>query len=315
MFKLEQDKQIVATQETIAEILKAYSISDFTFKHINEGIVNTSLVIESTGKKYVLRIYVQEGKSNEDIAFELQFQDYLRAQGIPIPIVHSNTEGSELTVTQIGDKQWQTILMDFVEGSSVTENPSRELISELATLQAKMHLLGIQFVETANRPKVLWKDLHDSHAVRIKSVPENRKDILDFVERVKAYSSPLDVKLPYGYNHLDIDFDGNVLTKDNHVSGIIDFEDLEYSPPVACLGFSLWNILDDEGVESMFYYLNEYEKIRPLASAERDVLPHVLFFRNYAIGVIRLLALNETTPIQDIEDILRHEKEIPALKF
>lgn len=205
--------------------------------------------------------------------------------------------------------------MDFVEGSSVTENPSRELISELATLQAKMHLLGIQFVEMANRSDILWKDLHDSHAVRIKSVPENRKDILDFVERIKAYSYSLDVDLPYGYNHLDIDFDGNVLTKDNHVSGIIDFEDLEYSPSVACLGFSLWNLLDDEGVEAMFYYLSEYEKIRPLVPVERDVLPHVLFFRNYVIGVIRLLSWNEDTPIEDIEDILKHEKEIPDLRF
>ncbi len=315
MFKLEQDKQIAATQESIAEILKAYSISDFTFKYIDEGIVNTSLVIDSGAKKYVLRIFAQEGKSNEDIAFELQFQDYLRAQLMPIRVVNTNTEGSELTVTQIGDKQWQTILMDFVEGSSVTENPSRELISELATLQAKMHLLGIQFVEMANRSDILWKDLHDSHAVRIKSVPENRKDILDFVERIKAYSYSLDVDLPYGYNHLDIDFDGNVLTKDNHVSGIIDFEDLEYSPSVACLGFSLWNLLDDEGVEAMFYYLSEYEKIRPLVPVERDVLPHVLFFRNYVIGVIRLLSWNEDTPIEDIEDILKHEKEIPDLRF
>jgi Ser/Thr protein kinase RdoA (MazF antagonist) len=315
MFKLEQDNQIVISHENIAEILKAYSMSEFTFTYIDKGIVNTSLIIESAGNKYVLRIYAQEGKSNEDIAFELQFQDYLRAEGIPIPYIHLNTSGNELTVTQINGKEWQTILMDFVEGSSVTENPSRELISELATLQAKMHILGIEFVETTDRARIPWKDLHDSLVLRIKSVPENRKDILDFVERVKKYSFPLTLELPYGYNHLDLDLDGNILTKANRVSGIIDFEDLEYSPTIACLGFSLWNILDDEGEEAMFYYLSEYEKVRSLETNEREMLRHVIFFRNYVIGMTRLLLWDENTPIEDIDNIIKHETEIPNLHF
>ena len=38
----------------------------------------------------------------------------------------------------------------------------------------------------------------------------------------------------------------------------------------------------------MKLYLKHYEKIRPLKSSERRVLPHIILFRNYEIGALRL---------------------------
>jgi ethanolamine-phosphate phospho-lyase len=312
--KLEPDNQIILTKETLTIILNAYGISDFTFNPINEGIANSSARIESGDKKYVLRVYAQ-GKKDEDIVFEIKFQDFLRAHDIPIPIIHSNTAGLELTIAKVDDKRWQIILMDFVEGQSVTTKPSYELIAELATLQAKMHLLGIEFAKSTDRSKKSWEDLHDGLASKVENTPVGGQEVRNLLQRIKTYSYPLSPDLAYGYNHLDIDFDGNVLTKDNQVSGIVDFEDLQYSPTIVCLGYSLWNILDDEGVEAMQHYLAKYEKIRPLTSTEQEALPHVIFFRNYVMAVIRLLLWEKDTPIEDITNLIRLEKEIPSLTF
>jgi Ser/Thr protein kinase RdoA (MazF antagonist) len=92
----------------------------------------------------------------------------------------------------------------------------------------------------------------------------------------------------------------------------VDFEDLQYSPAIVCLGFTLWNILDDQGLEIMKKYLEEYEKIRSLTEEEKIVLPNVIFFRNYVIGVVRLLLWDEKTDLKDFEDILQLEKDIPV---
>ena len=303
------------TKKSIAKILGAYAISDFSFEPISEGIANMSLIIESGVKKYMLRVYAQGRKTDEDIAFEISFQDYLRTRGIPVPAIYPNTEGKELSILEINGKRWQFILMQFVEGKSVTIHPAPELITELANLQARMHLLGMEFIKVTDRPKHLWIDLHDSLARKLESTPVKDKDVLDFIARVKSYNYPLDPNLPYGYNHLDIDFDGNVLTKDNKVSGIVDFDDLKYSPLIVCLGYSLWNILDDEGIDAMRSYLKEYEKVRPLTYVEHEALPHIVLFRNYVIGIVRLLLWDEVTPIADIENILKLEKEIPLISF
>lgn len=310
--KLEPDNQINLNKEGLATILSAYSISDFTFEPIKEGIANSSAFIQSNNKKYVVRVYAQ-GKKDEDISFEINFQDYLREHGIPIPVIHKNSNGQELTLIEIEGKRWQVILMDFVEGKSVTIKPSNDLIAELARMQAKMHLLGIEFAKLNPRPSHLWTDLHDGLASKVENTSVGGQEVKDLIERIKNYSYPLSPDLPYGYNHLDIDFDGNVLTQDNRVNGIVDFEDLKYSPIIVCLGYSLWNILDDEGLEAMKHYLGEYEKVRPLTSIEYEALPNVIFFRNYVMAIIRLLLWEENTPIEDIQGILKLEKEIPIL--
>ena len=315
MQKLEPHNQINSAHDSIARILNEYAISDFTFKPINEGISNTSFVVEDQKNKYVLRVYAQDSKTSDEIIFEIDFQDYLREHGIPIPLIYKNTLGEELSIVEIDGKQWQCILMQFVEGKSVTVHPSSELISELAQLQAKIHILGVEFAKTKDKTTKVLSDLQDSIAEKLTDIPVKTKEVLDFIERAKKYRYHLDENLPYGYNHLDIDFDGNVLVKDHKVSAIVDFDDLKYSPAVVCLGYSLWNILDDEGVNSMKYYLSEYRKIRPLNSLEMEALPHVIFFRNYVIGLIRLMLWEEDTPIEDIESLIKLEKEIPSLNL
>lgn len=315
MQKLEPHNQIEVTEEVIKKILDTYSIFDFSFKPINEGIANTSLIIESTDRKYVLRIYAQNRKSNEGIFFEIEFQDYLRSKDIPIPLIYKNVQGDELNVLEIDGKDWQTILMDFVEGQSVTTKPSPKLIAELANLQAKMHLLGIEFAKNVKKTKKLWVDLHDELASKVENTTVGGQEVLDLINRIKSYRYRLNPELPCGYNHLDIDFDGNVLTKNDKVTGIVDFDDLMYSPAIVCLGYSLWNILDDEGEDAMRYYLSEYEKIRPLTFLEKEALPNVIFFRNYVMVIIRLLLWDDSTPIEDITNLIRLEKEIPKIVF
>jgi Ser/Thr protein kinase RdoA (MazF antagonist) len=180
-----------------------------------------------------------------------------------------------------------------------------------------MHLFGVEFTKSKNISKYLWLHLSDSLASKIENINalKDSKEVLEFIERVKAYKYDMSPDLPYGFNHLDIDFDGNVITHENKIAGIIDFDDLRSSPPIVCLGYTLWNILDDNGIDDMKFYLEEYEKIRPLTPFEYEALPHVIFFRNYVIGVIRLMLWEGDTPMEDITDILKLEKEIPSLTF
>src|SRR5262249_23716837 len=146
---------------------------------------------------------------------------------------------------------------------------------------------------------------------KIISIPVSGQGVEELIGRIKTYRYPLNPDLPQGYNHLDIDFDGNVITRGDRVVAIVDFEDLAYSPMIVCLGYTLWNILDDEGEGAMRYYLAEYEKVRPLTEVERKALPHVIFFRNYVLAVVRLMLWDAQTPISDITDLLELEKMIP----
>lgn len=312
--KRNPEKQIALSRETLAPVLGAYGIADFAFAPIEEGIENTSARVASGGRRYVLRAYA-EGKRDPEILLEVALQDFLRDRGIPIPAIIPNANGEKLTVVQVGGRRVQAILMDFVEGESVTSDPSPALLGELAGIQARMHALGIEFAETMERPESPLTELREEAAEKLTDVPVGGADVREAFKRIAAYRYPLDPRLSYGYNHLDIDFDGNVIVEGGHVKGIVDFDDVRYSPAVVCLGYTLWNILDDQGEGMMRRYLAAYEAVRPLAAAERDALPNVLFFRNYMMIAVRLLLWNDATPIGDVTSLLKLERDIPKLPF
>lgn len=281
-------EKLQPNHEIISRALKHYGITIFTFEIITRGLSNTTTKIQSGEDIFIMRVYSRKRKTDSQILFELHFQDYLRGHGIPIPRIHSNIDGKELTICNIDGKLWQIILSEFVDGSSNTTRHTSELIESLASIQAKMHLLGAQFSHRALGKDKSWKILRDYYAVCLKDISEYQENVQDFIVRAKRFTYKLNSSLPLGYNHLDLDLDGNVIVKDNHINGIIDFDDFSFSPSIVCLGYSLWNVLHDENLEKMKEYLACYEKVRSINNAERAALPNIILFRNYEIGALRL---------------------------
>jgi Ser/Thr protein kinase RdoA (MazF antagonist) len=310
MLKMHPETQIQISNEIIARILKEYDIFTFSTEPIHQGIQNTSLIIISDNKKYVLRIYSQTALSDK-ISLEVTFQDYLKSHGVPVPTIYPNTKGNKITAVSVDGKDWQCLLMEFISGNSVTEHPSDILIGALARMQAKMHILGTQYSHGSAHQKK--EELHIETKEVPTLLPIDDEKITAFVGRATRHRYIFNKDLLYGYNHLDVDFDGNVLTEGDDIAGIIDFDDLAYSPAVLCLGYSLWNLLDDEGIDAARLYLKSYEEVRPLTQLEHEALPHAMIFRNYMIGLVRLKLWEKSTPIEDILKLLDLETEIPKL--
>lgn len=311
MTKLNPDTQFPISDAAVASILTLYNIFDFTYSKITQGIANTTLLITAPSTRYVLRLYAQGRKTDEEIYFELSFQEYLRDNGIPIPLVLSNMREDQLSHVILENTTWQAILMEHVPGSSKTTEHTETLLRELATYQATMHLLGSSFSNPNTQGKP-WDSLVDFYASSITDRTRYSDETTGFIERAQAYVCQLSSELPRGYNHLDLDLDGNVIVDQGHVRAIIDFDDVEYSPIVVCIGFSLWNILCDENFEKVKDYLNFYEKVRPLQNLEREALRNILMYRNYKIGLVRLLKSNS----DEVQSrILEMEKEIPSLEI
>ena len=306
MQKLYPDKQYPVSKESLTPILSQYSITDFTFEALHGGIANTTVRIEHEGKRFVLRVYRQERKSDEVIALEIEFQDFLRPRGIPIPLIFKNRDGSELTIHAWGGRRWQCILIDFVSGTVRTPY-TPELIAELSHIQATIHRLGAEFAKM-NGTGPPWADFHLGHAPEPADFPDSETQA--FISRMRAYRYLLGPTLPYGYNHLDLDLYGNIAVKDNRIAGIFDFDDLEFSPIVACLGNTLWDILFDSSENDMWNYLESYEKARPLTTNERDALPQAVLFRNYAVAADVLLTGRH---LDELPRFIEHERRIPVM--
>lgn len=310
MSRIDEKNQFTTTKGAVGTILGSYGISSFTYKELKNGIENTTLLIKSLSKDFALRIYRRNKKSDSDIRLEIHFQKFLHARDFPLPEIIQNKKGDLLTVLEIEGIAWQAVLMEYMGETDFTTYTDN-LLQDLATTQAKMHVAGIEFAKTIPNHKVyteLKETMMDNHPISGLD-----KDQGEFIERAKKFYLPFNTKLPFGYNHLDFDTHGNVLVKNNKVLAILDFDDLFYSPAVLCLGYTLWHILfETNEIDKVKKYLTEYQKIRILTSEELEILPKIVLFRNYVIGAIELGVRQST---QEIQHIMNLESIINQLNF
>jgi Ser/Thr protein kinase RdoA (MazF antagonist) len=288
MNKLSPENLFVPSQKSVGAILARYNLPLTRFEDAASGIENLTLLVWSESKKYVLRVYPQNKKSDADILLELDFMSHLRKNGLPLPAILSSTENQPLVVCEFENKKWQCFLMEYAQGAH-PKAYTPEVLDHMATLQARMHTLGEQYAKTHNIPsgRSALRETYVTDELLKNNALES--DLRDFLMRVNSFVVELDDSLPRGLSHFDYDID-NVLTQHDRVTAILDFGDMECMPLVVCLGYTLWDVLFEKGgsQELVSRYLQKYQEVRQLNPGEQEVLVQIILFRHYVITTVRI---------------------------
>lgn len=279
--------QFPTDNEAIKAALKNYAISTFHFDIAESGIENATFIIYSGDGKYVLRVYRYDKKRS---AIEIKFMSYLKLNGIPVPEVFPNYKGNQISNILYENMEWQYILMEFLPGHHAKDY-SENLINELATYQAKIHLCGERFAKENPGAKKL-KQLRETEFIHLINQEQLKdKEIANLISRGKDYIYNFPAGLPEGYSHFDYDAE-NILSDDSgKIAGIIDFDDMQYAPLVMCLAYTMWSVLivsDDH--RAIAKYLHSYNSVRPLSEKEKAAIQPIMLFRHYVIAALKTLS-------------------------
>jgi Ser/Thr protein kinase RdoA (MazF antagonist) len=253
-----------------------------------------------------MRIYRQQKKQLRAIKLELDFMEYLRAHGILIPRIIANTSGEQITSQKLGDRTWQIIVMEYVEGEHIKSYP-RKLLLEMSEIQAKIHSLSSLYKGNLVSTEHLTK-LRESYFISqipLQTIKDSR--LKQFLQRAQAYTVNLPPELPSGLCHLDYDTD-NVLAKDNSVVAVLDFDDLAVAPFIVCLAYTLWHVYVHGDKQATSTYLNQYEKGRKLSDLELEYIRSIMLFRHYVISAVKVL--NGHSSPKEIARYLSLEEEL-----
>jgi Ser/Thr protein kinase RdoA (MazF antagonist) len=288
MNKLSPENLFVPSQKNVSAILTRYNLSLTRFEQATSGIENLTLIVWSQRKRYVLRVYPQNKKSDADILLELDFMSHLRKNDLPVPAIISSADNQPLVICDFGNKKWQSVLMEHAQGAHLTAY-TPAVLDDMATLQARMHTIGEQYAKTHNIPSArsALRETYVSEDLLKNSTGDSY--FRNFLDRVNAFVVELNDPLPTGMGHFDYDID-NVLTKDDCVTAILDFGDIECMPLIVCLGYTLWDVLFEQGgsLESAARYLRKYQGVRQLNQSEKDILLQIILFRHYLITIVRI---------------------------
>lgn len=209
-------------------ILENYDIGALSaFRHFPHGAGQTTLLLETSQRPVVLRLY--EDRTVAHVNFEVQLVAFLSGRGYPVPEIIKARDGARVGIYR--DKPY--VLLEFVAGEHC-QNPNTMVdaaaLSAVVEAVAELHNLTVGATldfatERAPFDKTYcWQQFQRRHgAVASPSESLRYKTALGTLEFPEA--------LPKGICHADLNH-GNFLLSGGAVVAILDFDMSFYGPVI-----------------------------------------------------------------------------------
>jgi homoserine kinase type II len=263
------------TEEQAALLMSQLGLGELTeLRGIEGGIENTNYFATTDLGDYVLTLF--ERLNHEQLPFYLYLMKHLAEKGIPVPNPAANSDGDILYT--LCDKP--AAVVNRLLGKSQLA-PNAVHCAAVGAMMAHMHLAGKDYNRSQpNLRGLAW--WNDTVPVVLPYLEEDQARLLqselayqNHIAQGAAYQA-----LPKGPVHADL-FRDNVMFDGEKLTGFFDFyfagNDTWLFDLSVCMND--WCIDLNSGEhdpEKALAMLNAYQEVRPLRSAERQLLPAML---------------------------------------
>ena len=263
------------TEEQAALLMSQLGLGELTeLRGIEGGIENTNYFATTDLGDYVLTLF--ERLNHEQLPFYLYLMKHLAEKGIPVPNPAANSDGDILHT--LCDKP--AAVVNRLLGKSQLA-PNAFHCAAVGAMMARMHLAG----EDYNRSQPNLRGLawwNDTVPVVLPYLEEDQARLLqselafqNHIAQGAAYQA-----LPKGPVHADL-FRDNVMFEGEKLTGFFDFyfagNDTWLFDLSVCMNDWCIDLNSGEHApERALAMLNAYQEVRPLRSAERQLLPAML---------------------------------------
>jgi 4-aminobutyrate aminotransferase-like enzyme/Ser/Thr protein kinase RdoA (MazF antagonist) len=238
----------------------------------------------AAGGYWILKIY-QPAENEAVIAFQLGALRHLEqhAPALPVPRVISTLGASSYALHRFSDGTTRIVsMLSFLEGEPLdhsrgTPSQAERLGEVLANLGRALQ--GFEAREPAHDQ--LWDLSHAAAALPLAAqlTGPSRALVESVLTRFESDIQPKLERLPSQVIHHDFNPD-NLLTArgdPDSIAGVIDFGDLMRAPRVNDLAVALaYRVVNGGGVATNPAFLRGYERLWPLSSDERALLPELV---------------------------------------
>ena len=263
------------TEEQAALLMSQLGLGELTeLRGIEGGIENTNYFATTDLGNYVLTLF--ERLNHSQLPFYLYLMKHLAEKGIPVPNPAANSDGDILHT--LCDKP-AAVVNRLLGKSQLT--PDAVHCAAVGAMMARMHLAG----EDYNRSQPNLRGLawwNDTVPVVLPYLEEDQARLLqselafqNHIAQGAAYQA-----LPKGPVHADL-FRDNVMFEGEKLTGFFDFyfagNDTWLFDLSVCMNDWCIDLNSGEHApERALAMLNAYQEVRPLRSAERQLLPAML---------------------------------------
>lgn len=256
-------------------IAQAYDIGTIQgHKLFTSWYDNSNYYIQTSKGEFVIKIFEWEGINQEIISFETQVMNTINKAGVLSPSVYPN--GNNELCTIIDEKY--IILMEYRKG----ENMDRKILGDNIAFECGEEMAKMQNALQEFKDNTRTRQGYEFDQKNILQLEANidmihpsfNKEIFHSILQEYRDQKEIFDHLPHWLIHNDVAA-RNILVQDNHLTSILDFSDMVFSPYVQDISIFIG--------ESIFWYnyqphqveifLKGYNKHRKLNNEELSLLP------------------------------------------
>ena len=295
-----------------ATLVESYALGKFiAAEGIKDGIENTNYFIQTSKGEFVFTLF--ESLDTKALSLYIRLLETLSQNHFPCPAPCANPQGEI-----IGEYHSRPFIFATRLNGKPPQQVNHSHIRAIATALAQLHSTRFSFSATQqaqlqNRRGNTWRE---EVAQKIRPMLDNRQAELLEAE-LKLYRQLDTTTLPCGIIHADL-FQDNALFQGDTLCGVIDFYDACYAPYIYDIAITLnaW-CSNKEGVLDRTYektFLEAYQSVRPLSSAEQTALPIMLRMAATRFWLSRLEALQDRRPgeITQVKDPAEYQAILKA---
>ncbi len=256
-----------------------------------KGTIRDTYLITSSNDSYILCVFRHNQRSVAEIIAELDFLDYLKAEGLAVAPAIPQKNGERLWAIPAPEGIRYAVLYTYIEGQQLSKTPGEKTVWNFGRAVAQVHTLADAMPSTLSRPPNDFELLVDRSITAIEAAIPHRVDIITYLHEVVGTLRPRVAALPtekpcYGLIHGDV-IPSNVQVSPNGGVTLLDFDFFgpgwrAYDVATYLSEVRFWNT--DETMAQAF--LDGYQDVRPLSENELATIPLLGALRNiFSFGV------------------------------
>ena len=266
-------------------LITQYDINPIEIKKL-WGYDNSNYLVKTEDRQYVLKLYLKDTDTFELVEAEneaLLFLHKTNNKIIPKPIIFK--DNSLVKIVKIEEKELICRMLSYLEGEMLGNvEPTKTLYQSLGKFIAQLDIQLQSFNnKTINARQWQW-DIQYLHLnkkyIQDISSAKDRSLISYFFQQFEKNLIPVLPELRKSMIHGDAN-EWNVLVNNGTVTGIIDFEDLSYTPLIYELAVTIAYacIYVENPLEWASIIIESYHNVLPIEKKEITILYYLIAAR------------------------------------
>jgi Ser/Thr protein kinase RdoA (MazF antagonist) len=283
-------RSVLAADGLLRSVLPRYDLGTSVTCYLLQRGINDIYLVESSAGKWILRISKTNNRTTDEVAAEIELLHILARGGLAVPVPIPRRDGARLNTIQSPEGERCAVLFRFVEGK-LPDRLTPKQSACYGQMLARIHIVADTYAPHLTRCSHDRAFFIDEPLAQLTAFPPfaAHNAQLEFLWQTAEILWAEVEQLPhtlstFGLCHGDLTRNNALFTSDDSLT-VLDFEFCGYGWRAYDIATFIWcEIYDgfnfDWSQHDVFRsFVNGYQSVRPLSSAEQNTLRHFAALR------------------------------------